>query len=70
MCGMCRVQLNEVLMMNEDLKGAVAAGARTDEIRDLAVKSGMRTLKDYNMTLMAQGLTAVDEVLTDLSLSK
>jgi type IV pilus assembly protein PilB len=44
-------------------------GAKEDEIRELARKSGMKTLKEYAMMLMAQGLTSVDEVLTNLVVS-
>src|SRR5215469_4663021 len=61
-----RVGIYEVLVMNDDLKRAVARGARTDEIRSLAIESGMLTLKDYAMVLMAQSLTSVDEVLQNL----
>jgi type IV pilus assembly protein PilB len=61
-----RVGIYELLVMNDELKRAVAGGATTDAIRDLAIKNGMRTLKDYAMILMADGLTTVDEVLTNL----
>ena len=61
-----RVGIYELLTMNDELKRAVARGAKTDEIRNLAVEGGMKTLKDYAMILMAQGLTSVDEVLTNL----
>jgi len=61
-----RVGIYELLTMTEDLKRAVARGAKTDEIRALAVEGGMKTLKDYAMILMAEGLTSVDEVLTNL----
>lgn len=64
-----RVGIYEILVMNEDLKRAVAKGARTDEIRALAIENGMLTLKDYAMILMAQGLTSVDEVLQNLVVS-
>jgi len=52
--------------MNDELKRAVASGAKTDELRDLAIKGGMKTLKQYAMFLMAEGLTSVEEVLTNL----
>jgi type II secretory ATPase GspE/PulE/Tfp pilus assembly ATPase PilB-like protein len=52
--------------MNDELKRAVANGAKTDEIRDLAIKGGMKTLKSYAMILMAEGLVSVEEVLTNL----
>src|SRR5438132_1335177 len=61
-----RVGIYELLTMNDDLKRAVANGARTDEIRDTARASGMKTLKEYAMLLMADGLTSVDEVLSNL----
>lgn len=65
-----RVGIYEVLVMNEQLQRAIAAGARTNEIRDLSVKTGMRTLKDYGMSLVAEGFTSVEEVLTNIIVSK
>jgi type IV pilus assembly protein PilB len=64
-----RVGIYELLTMTDELKRAVAAGARTDEIRELARQLGMKTLKEYAMILMAEGLTSVDEVLTNLVVS-
>jgi len=61
-----RIGIYELLTMNGDLKRAVANGAKTDEIRDVARAGGMRTLKEYAMLLMADGLTSVDEVLSNL----
>jgi type IV pilus assembly protein PilB len=61
-----RVGLFELLVMNDELRSAVAMGARTDEIRNLARKSGMKTLKEYATFLLVQGLTSVDEVLANL----
>ena len=61
-----RVGIYELLTMNDELKRGVARGAKTDEIRDIARAAGMRTLKEYAMFLMAEGLTSVDEVLTNL----
>jgi type IV pilus assembly protein PilB len=64
-----RVGVFELLVMNEELKRAVARGAQTDEIRSIAVANGMKTLKDYAMVLLAEGLTSVDEVLMNLVLT-
>src|SRR5438309_844340 len=61
-----RIGIYELLTMNDELKRGVARGAKTDEIRDIARAGGMRTLKEYAMFLMAEGLTSVDEVLTNL----
>jgi type IV pilus assembly protein PilB len=64
-----RVGIFELLVMNDDLKRAVASGAKIDEIRDLARRASMTSLKEYAMILMAQGLTSVDEVLSNLVVS-
>jgi type II secretory ATPase GspE/PulE/Tfp pilus assembly ATPase PilB-like protein len=64
-----RVGIYEILLMSDELKRAVANGAKTDVIRDLAVKNGMLDLKHYAMILMERGLTSVEEVLTNLVVS-
>ena len=61
-----RVGLYELLAMSDELKRAVASGANTNTIHDLAVKNGMKSLKQYSMILMAEGLTTVEEVLSNL----
>ena len=64
-----RVGIYELLTMTDELKRAIAAGAKSDEIRELARKGGMKTLKEYAMILMAEGLISVDEVLSNLVVS-
>src|SRR5436190_4214658 len=61
-----RVGIYELLTMNDDLKKALSRGAKTDELTKLAVEGGMKSLKEYAMILMAEGLTSVDEVLSNL----
>ncbi len=61
-----RVGIYELLTMTDELKRLVASGAKTDAITELARKSGMKTLKEYAMILMAEGLTSLEEVLTNL----
>jgi type IV pilus assembly protein PilB len=64
-----RIGIYELLTMTDELKRLVASGAKTDAISELARKCGMKTLKEYAMILMAEGLTSVDEVLTNLVVS-
>jgi type II secretory ATPase GspE/PulE/Tfp pilus assembly ATPase PilB-like protein len=52
--------------MSDELKRVVASGANTEVIQDLAIKSGMKNLKQYAMILMAEGLTTFEEVLSNL----
>lgn len=58
-----RVGVYEVLMINEELRHLIAEGADTLAIRDAAVRSGMKALKEYCLILLTEGLTTVDEVL-------
>jgi type IV pilus assembly protein PilB len=61
-----RVGIFEIMQMNDEIRRAVAGGAKTDTIRELSIKGGMKTLKSYAMMMMADGLTSVEEVLTNL----
>jgi type IV pilus assembly protein PilB len=58
--------------MNETLSAAVAKRATTEELRRLALESGMKTLLGYGLDLVRQGLTTLEEVermlLTDTGL--
>jgi type IV pilus assembly protein PilB len=58
-----RVGVYEVLMVNEALRHHIAEGSDTMVIRQEAINGGMRTLKDYCLILLEEGLTTVDEVL-------
>jgi type IV pilus assembly protein PilB len=58
-----RVGLYEVLRVTESVRRLVAEGADVQAIREEAIRSGMRTLKDYALILLEEGLTTVDEVL-------
>lgn len=58
-----RVGVYEVLVVNETIRHLIAEGADTLAIRDAALKSGMKDLREYCLTLLQEGLTSVDEVL-------
>ena len=67
-----RVGVYEVLRMNETLAAATAKRASTDQLRRLALESGMKSLLGYGLDLVREGLTSLDEVermlLTDSGL--
>ena len=48
--------------MNDDIRHALMDDASPREIRDLAVKSGMRTLRDEAIQLVANDVTTIEEV--------
>jgi type IV pilus assembly protein PilB len=62
-----RVGVYEVLRMNSDLRRLVAGGGSSEAISELAVKNGMKTLKDYSVWLLQSGWTTMEEVLRVIS---
>jgi len=72
-CGMSgykgRVGVYEVLMVTESVRRLIGEGAETNIIRQEAINSGMRTLKDYCLILLEGGLTTVDEVLRTVAIA-
>ncbi len=62
-----RVGVYEVLRMNTELRRLVAGGGSSEAISEMAVKHGMKTLKDYSVWLLQNGWTTMDEVLQVVS---
>jgi type IV pilus assembly protein PilB len=58
-----RVGVYEVLRMNSELRKLIAQGGKTEEITEVAVRHGMKTLKDYSVWLLNNGWTTMEEVL-------
>jgi type IV pilus assembly protein PilB len=65
-----RVGAYEVLRVSPDLRSLVAGGASSAEILELAVKNGMKTLKDYSVWLLQNGWTTMEEVLHVISVQE
>jgi type II secretion system protein E (GspE) len=63
-----RVGVYEVLMVGEEVRHLIAEGAETSVIRQAAIAAGMKTLKDYCLILLEDGLTTVDEVLRTVAI--
>jgi type IV pilus assembly protein PilB len=51
--------------MTDELRDLVVRNASTEEIRDLARKRGMVTLRDAGMANMFAGHTTADEVIRE-----
>ena len=58
-----RIGLFEVLEMNDDIKGAMLKGASSDEIEEIAVKSGMTLMLEDGIRKALSGLTSLEEVI-------
>ncbi len=58
-----RAAIHELLTMNDDVSVAIVKGLSSVEIKDVAVKNGMKTLRDDGVNKAFQGVTTLEEVL-------
>ena len=58
-----RISVHEIMWMNPELQEAIVRQRPANEIKDIAVKAGMRTLRQTGLRKVANGLTTIDEVL-------
>jgi len=61
---MGRTAIFEIMQMSETIRKAVMKGATSDELRSIAVKEGMTTLRASGVKKMINGITSPDEVLS------
>ncbi len=57
-----RIALFEVIVMNDELRDMAYREVPTTEIRKIARKSGMRTLREDGWQKVARGITTIEEV--------
>ncbi|MBZ0167206.1 MAG: Flp pilus assembly complex ATPase component TadA, partial [Candidatus Omnitrophica bacterium] len=62
-----RTGIYELMLPNEELRQLVTQKAPTDDIRQAALKSGMKTMYDDGMQKVEAGLTTKEEVLRVIS---
>ena len=58
-----RTGIYELLVIGEDIRGALSRQQGASELRELALKQGMRPLRDDGLRLVRLGVTAPEEVL-------
>lgn len=57
-----RVPIQELLILDDEVRRLITEGASTQEIESAAVKAGMKTLKMDGLEKSLQGLTTLEEV--------
>lgn len=74
-CGYCndigysgRIGIYEIMEVTREIRNAINMGANSDEIKDIAIKNGMRTLSMQCKKLVLDGITTIDELLTITSI--
>lgn len=58
-----RIAIYELMKLSKPLKEAIRTSASTDELKRLAVRGGMQTLRRAALAKFAQGFTTLEEVL-------
>jgi type IV pilus assembly protein PilB len=61
-----RIGVYELLQMTPEIKRLIVGWATQDELRNLAKKQGMRTLRQEATSLVTQDITTVDEVVRSM----
>ncbi|MCX5715950.1 MAG: type II secretion system protein GspE, partial [Candidatus Omnitrophica bacterium] len=59
-----RIGIFEVLMINEEIRQLILKKGTANDIKDLAVRQGMKTLLDSGLEKVKQGVTSLEEVLS------
>ncbi len=57
-----RVALYELMAINPEIRGAITTGMNAAELRQIAIKTGMRTLKYDGLAKIHNGITSAHEV--------
>jgi len=58
-----RTAIHEILEVNNDMRQLVYEGASQNEIKDLAIKNGMSSLREAGIDKVKAGVSTIDEVL-------
>ena len=61
-----RIGVYELLQMTPEIKRLIVGWATQDELRRLAQKQGMRTLREEAINLVAQDITTISEVIRSI----
>lgn len=58
-----RIGIYEIMEIDRDVRTMISLGKTVDEIRDSAVKNGMKSLKDSCVEHVFRGITTIDELM-------
>jgi type IV pilus assembly protein PilB len=57
-----RVALYQVMTVSDRIRAGILQGASTDEIKQLSIEDGVKTLRMSGLTKIAEGITTISEV--------
>jgi type IV pilus assembly protein PilB len=65
-----RMGLYELVLINDELRDMISAGASTDQLRNACLKQGMVTLRQSGMEAIFNGKTTIEEVVRETVLEE
>ena len=60
-----RTGLYEFMLMNDQLRELINSGSSTEQLRDLALQTGMRSLRKAGLEKVFSGVTSIEEVIRE-----
>src|SRR5262249_35581396 len=60
-----RMGIFEMVVMNDELRDHISAGASTDQLRSACRRSGMMTLRESGMRAIFNGTTTIEEIVRE-----
>ncbi len=60
-----RIGIYEIMTLDDDMRDAVISQASTAVLRDMAIKRGMRTLRESGLLAIFDGITTIEEVVKE-----
>ena len=60
-----RMGIYELLIVNDDIRDLISAGASTDELRAACRRTGMQNLRESGLHALWSGLTTIEEVVRE-----
>ena len=58
-----RTAIHEILEVNNDMRQLIYDGCSQNEIKDLAIKNGMASLREAGIEKIKSGVSTIEEVL-------
>jgi type II secretory ATPase GspE/PulE/Tfp pilus assembly ATPase PilB-like protein len=58
-----RAAIYELMVLSDEIRALIVANEDANNIRKMAVKQGMQSLRDSALNKLVEGVTSVDEVL-------
>ena len=60
-----RMGIYEIMTLNDEMREAIMANASSNELRELAIRNGMTTMRDAGISAIYDGQTTIEEIVKE-----